>query len=119
MSTKAISMLPAATWMRDYRGEWLRIDIVAGLTATAYDPRVVVLDCSGIPDVAYTALTMLTEADQNLRARGITLWLAGINPDLLRVIERSPLGDALSHERMFFDLFHALDAYRQQGGTPG
>jgi MFS superfamily sulfate permease-like transporter len=75
-------------------------------------PRVIVLECSAIPDIEYTALVSLTEAEENLRARGINLWLASVNPDLLKVIERSALGQALGHERMFFDLFKALETYR-------
>jgi len=35
-----------------------------------------------------------------------------VNPDLLAVIERSPLGAALGHERMFFDLHEALEAWQ-------
>lgn len=76
-------------------------------------PRVIVLECSAIPDIEYTALVMLIEAEQNLRARGIILWLASVNPDLLKIIERSPLGVALGHERMFFNLHKALEAWRQ------
>ena len=79
---------------------------------TESNPRTIVLECSAIPDIEYTALAMLTEAEQNLRARGVTLWLAAVNPDLLRVIERSPLGRTLGHERMFFSLAKALEAYR-------
>jgi SulP family sulfate permease len=79
---------------------------------TECNPRVIVLECSAIPDIEYTALVMLTEAEQNLRARGVTLWLAALNPDLLRVIERSPLGKALGHERMFFNLPKAVEKYR-------
>ena len=75
-------------------------------------PRVIVLECSAIPDIEYTALVMLTEAEQNLRARGVSLWLAALNPDLLKIIERSPLGQALGHERMFFNLVQALESYR-------
>lgn len=78
-----------------------------------YNPRVIVLECSAIPDIEYTALTMLTEAEQNLRARGVSLWLAALNPGLLKVIERSPLGKALGHERMFFNLFRAVEKYRE------
>jgi sulfate permease, SulP family len=81
-------------------------------------PRVIVLECSAIPDIEYTALIMLTEAEQNLRARGVSLWLAAVNPDLLKVIERSPLGAALGHERMFFNLYKALAAWQQSGKTP-
>ncbi len=82
------------------------------LLEAQYQPRVVVLECSAIPDIEYTALTMLTEGEQNLRARGVTLWLAALNPDLLKVMERTPLGKSLGHDRMFFDLAKALAAFR-------
>lgn len=74
-------------------------------------PRVIVLECSAIPDIEYTALTMLVEAEQKLSARGVSLWLAGVNPDMLKIIERSALGAALGRERMFFNLRQALEAY--------
>lgn len=80
---------------------------------TQYNPKVIVLECSAIPDIEYTALVMLTEAEQNLQARGISLWLAALNPDLLKILERSPLGKTLGHDRMFFNLPKALEAYRK------
>jgi len=73
-------------------------------------PRVIVLECSAIPDIEYTALPMLIEAEQKLRARGIALWLAAINPGLLKTIERTPLCSELGSDRMFFDLHKALEA---------
>lgn len=76
-------------------------------------PRVIVLECSAIPDIEYTALMKLTEAEEKLRGDGVELWLAAVNPDLLKVIERSPLGVALGHDRMFFNLGKALDAWRE------
>lgn len=79
-----------------------------------YNPEVIVLECSAIPDIEYTALVMLTEAEQNLRARGVTLWMAALNPDLLKIIERTPLGEQLGHERMFFDLHKVLEKYREK-----
>jgi sulfate permease, SulP family len=75
-------------------------------------PRVIVLECSAIPDIEYTALVMLTEAEQKQRARGVSLWLAAVNPDLLKMIERTPLGAALGHERMFFNLRKALETWQ-------
>jgi MFS superfamily sulfate permease-like transporter len=76
-------------------------------------PRVFVLECSAIPDIEYTALTMLTEAQENLEARGIDLWLAALNPDLYKIIERSPLGKKLGPDRMFFNLHKALLKHRE------
>ncbi|MGD1000443.1 MAG: SulP family inorganic anion transporter [Candidatus Brocadiia bacterium] len=66
-----------------------------------WHPRVLVLDCRAIPDFEYTALTMMLEAEQTLRERGITLRLAGLNPGARKVIERSPLGAALGPDRIF------------------
>jgi high affinity sulfate transporter 1 len=80
-------------------------------------PRVVILECSAIPDIEYTALVMLTEAQEKHQARGVELWLAALNPDLLKLIERSSLGKALGHERMFFNLPKALEAYRGAGNV--
>jgi anti-anti-sigma regulatory factor len=82
-----------------------------------FDPRVIVLECSAIPDIEYTALVMLTEAQENLHERGVALWLAALNPDLFKIIERSPLGGILGRDRMFFNLAKALEAYRVVEGT--
>ena len=76
-------------------------------------PEVIVLECSAIPDIEYTALVKLTEAEARFRERGVQLWLAAVNPDLLKILERSPLGAALGHERMFFSLARALEAWQR------
>ena len=80
--------------------------------------RVVVLECSAIPDIEYTALLMLIEAEQTLRAHGVSLWLAGVNPDLLQTIRRSPLADELGPARMFFNLRKALEAWQRGSDKP-
>jgi anti-anti-sigma factor len=79
-------------------------------------PKVIVLDCSAIFDVEYSALKTLVEAEERARRRGAELWLAALNPQVRRVVERSPLGKALGREKMFFDLEHATSQYdaRQQ-----
>ena len=41
-------------------------------------PRVIALDLSGVPDLEYTALRMLAEAEKRQRERGVTLWLVGL-----------------------------------------
>jgi MFS superfamily sulfate permease-like transporter len=77
-------------------------------------PRVMVLDCSAVPDIEYTALKMLSEAEEKLREAGIFLWLAALNPGPLQVIHRSPLGERLGRERLLFNLEQALERYQQQ-----
>ena len=77
-------------------------------------PRVVVLDCSAVPDIEYTALKMLTEAQKKFLKMGVTLWLAGLNPEPLRLVQKSPLGEILGRERMFFNLSQAVETYQKQ-----
>jgi len=90
------------------------LDLVAPLVAAA-KPEVIVLDCSAIFDLEYSALKMLGEAEARVRDHGAELWLASLNPEVRRVVERSPLGKALGHERMLFDLEHAAEQYRARG----
>jgi high affinity sulfate transporter 1 len=74
-------------------------------------PRVVALDLSGVFDLEYTALKMLMEGEKRQRERGISLWLVGLTPEVLEIVERSPLGKVLGHERMFFNLEEAVGRY--------
>src|SRR5439155_23379694 len=55
-------------------------------------PKVVALDLSGVFDLEYTALKMLTEAEERQRATGVLLWLVGLSPGVLAMVQRSPLG---------------------------
>lgn len=74
--------------------------------------KVLLLDCSAIPDIEYTALKMLGDAEEKLRAEGVSLWLAALNPEALRVIQRSPLGDVFGGHRMFFNIQLAVERYQ-------
>jgi high affinity sulfate transporter 1 len=80
-------------------------------------PRVVLLDCRAITDIEYTALKMITEADDKLQAEGITLWLAGLNPQTLEMVRRSSLGERLGRERMFMNLDAAVRTFELQHGA--
>ena len=75
-------------------------------------PHVVVLDLSGVFDVEYTALKMLTVAEEQIRADGRILCLTGLNSRVLELVRRSPLGVTLGRERMLFDLEHAVAQFR-------
>jgi len=70
-------------------------------------------------DLEYSALKMLTGAEKHNREGGVTLWLAGLAPDVYTVVRRSPLGETLGHERMFFNIEEAVDTYQAQRGTTG
>ena len=75
--------------------------------------KVLVLDLSAVFDLEYTALKMLTEAEKRARGEGVDLWLAGLNPSVLAMIQRSPLGEALGRERMAFDVQTAVDRWQK------
>ena len=76
-------------------------------------PRVVALDLAGVFDLEYTALKMLTEAERRQREHGVLVWLVGLNPGVLAMIQRSALGVTLGRERMFFNLEQAVATYQK------
>jgi anti-anti-sigma regulatory factor len=81
-------------------------------------PRVVALDLSSVPDLEYTALKMLTEAEKRQRERGVMLWLVGLNPEALKTVQNSELAETLGRERMFFNLERAVENFQgPSGGT--
>jgi SulP family sulfate permease len=79
-----------------------------------FQPTVVAIDFGAVPDLEYTALKMLTEGEKRERERGITLWLVGLTPGVLRMVQRSPLGTALGRERMQFSLELAVAGYLER-----
>jgi len=87
------------------------------LIATA-KPEVIALDLEGVFDLEYTALKMLTEAEKREREKGVLLWLVGLTPGVLAMVQHSPLGAALGRERMFFNLEQAVAKYQAHRGRP-
>jgi sulfate permease, SulP family len=77
-----------------------------------YKPRIVAMDMSGVPDLEYTALKTLTEAEKRNREQGIRLWLIGMNQRVLEVVRRSELGKELGIDRMQFNLEMAVAKYQ-------
>jgi len=77
----------------------------------ATQPRVVAMDLSAVPDLEYSALKMLGEGEAALRERGAVLWLVALNPEVLRMVQRSPLGATLGHDRMLYNLPLAVERY--------
>ena len=72
---------------------------------SSQDDRVVLtprmLDLSRVFDIEYSALQMVTEGERRLTEEGVTVWLAGLNPDVLDYIRSSGLADRLGKDRMF------------------
>ena len=80
-------------------------------------PSVILLDCSAIFDIEYTALKMLAESEERLRREGIVLWLAALNPDVLTVVRRSKIGVALGRDRMFFNRQTAVEHFERMASS--
>jgi MFS superfamily sulfate permease-like transporter len=67
-------------------------------------PTTVALDLSGVFDFEYTALKALIEAQKRFAEDGVAVWLVGLTPAVLRVVERSELGQRLGRDQMHFNL---------------
>jgi sulfate permease, SulP family len=74
-------------------------------------PKVVAVDASGVLDIEYTALKMFAQVAKRQSQDGIRLWLIGMNPGVLAVVQRSSLGQILRREGMHFNLEIAVGRY--------
>jgi SulP family sulfate permease len=74
-------------------------------------PKVVAVDASGVLDMEYTALKMFAQVAKKQSQRGIELWLIGMNPGVLAIVQRSPLGQMLRRDAMHFNLEIAVRRY--------
>jgi high affinity sulfate transporter 1 len=82
-------------------------------------PKVIALDLEAVFDLEYTALKMLTEAEERSREQGMLLWLVGLNPGVLAMVQHSPLGATLGRERMLFNLEQAVAKYQAMAAQGG
>ena len=78
---------------------------------STYDPRVIVLDMSGVVDIEYSAFQMLTEGSARLAMQGRRLWLAGLNPTVFEFIRASGFPATLGPDALYHDAGAALQAY--------
>jgi sulfate permease, SulP family len=79
-----------------------------------YQPEVLTLDMSRVPDIEYTALRMLIEAEKRMESEGVTVWLAALNPPVLACIRASSLHDRLGRERMLFNARAAFQKFARR-----
>jgi high affinity sulfate transporter 1 len=86
---------------------------------TQYQPRVLALDLSRVPDLEYSALHMLMEREQRSSERGATVWLVGLNPGVLEVVRKAGLDERLGRERMLFNARAAIARYQALQATVG
>ena len=77
-----------------------------------YQPRVLALDMSRVSDIEYSALQMLIEGERRVTERGVEVWLAALNPGVLRGPERRP-------RRAAWPRAHAVQRARGDRALPG
>ena len=75
-------------------------------------PRVVAIDLSAVTDLEYTALKMLTAAEEKQRKQGVSVWLVGLNPGVLQTVQRSSLSHLLGRDALQFNLELAVAKYQ-------
>jgi len=56
----------------------------------------------------------LTEAERRMQQLGISLWLAGLNPEPLQLIQNSTLGKRLGRAGMYFNVDQAVRSFLKQ-----
>jgi SulP family sulfate permease len=90
---------------------------VASLIA-AERPSIVAIDLGGVFDLEYTALKMLIESEKRQREMGVTMWLIALNPGVLGMVMRSPLGQTLEDGRLIFTIEEAVAHYGRMQDLP-
>jgi high affinity sulfate transporter 1 len=87
-----------------------------------YQPRVVALDMSRVPDLEYSALRMLMDGDKRAADRGAVFWLVALNPGVLEVVRNAGFDRQLGPGRLLFNARAAIERYQAMqasaGGTP-
>jgi SulP family sulfate permease len=86
--------------------------------ASAASPQVILLDCSAMIGLEYTALKMLVEAEERLHAEGTELWMAALSPEVLALVQRTPLAERLGRKRMFHNVEQAVAAFEAREPAP-
>lgn len=86
-----------------------------------YQPHVLAVDMSRVPDIEYSALQVLMEGEKRAADRGVVVWLVGLNPGVLEVVRGAGLDERLGRERMLFNARAAIERYQAlpagAGGT--
>ncbi len=82
-------------------------------------PKVIVLDLSAVFDLEYSALKALSAGERREHDRGVSTWLVGLNPGVLKMVQRSSLGKELGREKMQFSLELAVARYAELSASTG
>ena len=77
-----------------------------------YQPRVLALDMSRVPDIEYSALQALMESEHRATERGAVIWLVALNPGVLDMVRRAGFDARLGPERMLSNARAAIERFQ-------
>jgi len=80
-------------------------------------PKVLALDMSRVFDIEYSALQMLVDGEKRMTDEGSVVWLAALNPSVLKTIRASPLAERLGRERLLFNAREVISKYQRLYGA--
>jgi SulP family sulfate permease len=80
------------------------------------EAKILLLDLSAVPDIEYSALMQLEEAEQKMAESSTSLWVAGLNRRVLESIGRTALGERLKDGRIFYTTEEAVQQYLRSKG---
>jgi MFS superfamily sulfate permease-like transporter len=69
---------------------------------------------NGANEALVAGAATLTEAENKLQQSGVSLWLAGLNPERLELVQKSALGKIIGCSRMHCNLEQAVESYQKQ-----
>jgi sulfate permease, SulP family len=75
-------------------------------------PRVLVLDFSRVPDLEYSALQRLMQGEARATEHGAVVWLAGLNPGVLQVVQHAGFDRVLGPGRLLPNARVAIERFR-------
>lgn len=87
------------------------IEQIVSLVAE-HRPRVLAVDFSRVPDIEYSALQAVIEAERRATERGAAVWFAALNPSVLDVVRRAGFDAQLGPERLLFNARQVIERYQ-------
>ena len=92
------------------------VDDVQEVFSTAPDPvRWLVIDCSSVTDIDYSAAISLGGLIDYVHAHNAHFGIMGADPGLLKTMDNLGLTKEFTEDRIFHNFDQVVDAYRKQG----
>ena len=109
--SRLVGLIPSVAWLRVYRKEWLRPDVMAGLTAAAVviPKAMAYATIAGLPVQVGLYTVFVPMVIYALTSRPLSV----STTTTIAMLRRSKLGETFARERMFFSVPIAVDRYER------